>query len=853
MLIKKKIFNYSYLLFIKSLFSKFLFGLGSISFVLIISVFIYYFSSGLSKTYGLKIFITKVNEKVLDRYLGVNILKKNEYIDLVKIKIKYFFIKPEIEKLNLKVNQKTILQIAKQRQLKKKNGGILPPQYFNMYNVQIQYNKKKIKAKIRIKGVRPIHWQNKKTSSYKIDLIGNNRLWGMEEFAVQKPITKNYAYEFLFHKFLKKTGNLYLKYFPINLYFNDNNRGIYAVEESFSKELLERQKKRNGPIFSLNEDIGEYYPNVNYELYSSKYWIEQQPELSKVAFSILNKVKDNDNLNISNYFDIDRWASYFAVIDMIGAYHGSLSKSIRLYFNPTTSKFEPIGYDAHLGAGNFSNFILADFLQENKSNCIYICNEKSWYFKFFKLRNGELNSEFLERYIHYLNLYSNEEFINEFLKEIQNELDEFNLAIYSENSKVDKILWKGLGPYLYDDQILYQRAKLIKNRLNSINLDNYKISLKNNRLNFKDNYSNFPVKIIARNCNDKINKIYYLAGNMMIDWKNGCTEIIIDKDENKPYILNEDITMSKKAILNIAEDFENLINHSSVDMISQNDFEISRNLEINKNTHIAKNQNFLIKNNVNLQLNDGAILFIQGNIKFEGLNDSKIYIKSDGSGSIIFENNDVIIKHTNIENLGYPKLNQYILYGGLNFINSNVVLENMLIKDSKSEDAINLINSNTLLKNIFLENIESDAIDIDFGSVNFNKINCLNIRNDCLDISGAKTKGTKLIIDKSYDKGLSIGENSNVDIKDLVMKNSRIGVAVKDGSIVYLENIESVNNDYDLALFNKKKEYENPTLKIKNFNKKTKIILQSKNSKLTIDNQIILGKQSNTHINSILY
>ena len=65
-----------------------------------------------------------------------------------------------------------------------------------MYNVQIQDNKKKIKAKIRIKGVRPIHWQNKRTSSYKIDLIGNNRLWGMEEFAVQKPITKNMQMNF---------------------------------------------------------------------------------------------------------------------------------------------------------------------------------------------------------------------------------------------------------------------------------------------------------------------------------------------------------------------------------------------------------------------------------------------------------------------------------------------------------------------------------------------------------------------------------------------------------------------------------------------------------------------------------
>ena len=235
------------------------------------------------------------------------------------------------------------------------------------------------------------------------------------------------------------------------------------------------------------------------------------------------------------------------------------------------------------------------------------------------------------------------------------------------------------------------------------------------------------------------------------------------------------------------------------------------------------------------------------------MSDNKILIKSDGSGSIIFENNDVTIKHTNIENLGYPKLDQYILYGGLNFIKVNVVLEDILVKNSKSEDAINFISSSALLKNISLKNIQSDAIDVDFGSLKFNTIICLDIRNDCLDISGAKTKGTQLTIDKSYDKGLSIGENSNVNIKDLVMKNSRLGVAVKDGSIAYLENIESINNDYDIALFNKKKEYEIPNLEIKNFSKKVKKILQSKNSKLTIDNQIISGQQSNAYINSVLY
>ena len=854
MLIKKKNFNSNYFIFIKSLFKKLLFGLGFISLLIIILIFTYYFSSGLSLSASPKTILIKVNEKILDRYLGVNILKFGSYVGLVKIKVKYFFIKPKLEKLNLSVGQKTILLLEQQRQIKKQNFGHLPPKYFLMHNMEIHHNGKKFRAKIRMKGDRQIHWENKRTSSYKIDLIKDNRLWGMEEFSLQKPITKNYAYEFLFHKLLSKTNNLYLKYFPINLYFNDDNRGVYAVEESFSKELLERQNKRNGPIFSLNEDIGEHYPNINYELYSARYWLIQNPKLSESAFSILNKLKDDEKLNIEDYFDLDRWASYFAVIDIMSAHHGSLAKSARLYFNPTSSKFEPIGYDAHVGAGDFSNFILADLLQEGRSNCSYICDEKNWYFKFFKLKNGELNYEFLEKYIYYLKLYSNTNFIDEFLEEINLELKQFNLAVYSEDSKTDKMWRKGLGPYLYDDKILHKKAKLIKQRIDSINkINNYKISLKNKKLIFKDNYSNFPIKIIPKNCERKTDNKFYLAGNMTIEWKNGCKEILIENDKNTLLSLREDITMSKKKIFNIKEDFENLIHNPSVKMISKNEFEISKNLTLNKNTYIEKNQNFLIKNNVELNLNNGAILFIKGNIKFKGTNEKKIHIKSDGTGSLIFENNNVIINHTNIENLGRPVLDQYIFYGGLNFIKSNVALKNISIKNSKSEDAINFVNSDVSLEDIILQNILSDAIDVDFGSLEFNRIICLDIKNDCLDISGAKVEGTELAVNKSYDKGLSIGENSNVKIKDLIMKNCRLGVAVKDGSTAYLENFDSINNEYDLALFTKKKEYDIPSLKIKNFSKKVKKILQSDDSNLIIDDKVFLGRQSNALINSIIY
>ena len=49
----------------------------------------------------------------------------------------------------------------------------------------------------------------------------------------------------------------------MNLFFNDNNLGVYAVEESFSKELIERQKKRNGPIFGLSENLVNIFPMLN--------------------------------------------------------------------------------------------------------------------------------------------------------------------------------------------------------------------------------------------------------------------------------------------------------------------------------------------------------------------------------------------------------------------------------------------------------------------------------------------------------------------------------------------------------------------------------------------------------------
>ena len=46
-----------------------------------------------------------------------------------------------------------------------------------------------------------------------------------------------------------------IKYDFLELSINGESKGLYVLEEGFGKELIERNKRRNGPIFGLNEEL----------------------------------------------------------------------------------------------------------------------------------------------------------------------------------------------------------------------------------------------------------------------------------------------------------------------------------------------------------------------------------------------------------------------------------------------------------------------------------------------------------------------------------------------------------------------------------------------------------------------
>ena len=162
----------------------------------------YYLSSGLYNQYKPKVVLEKIDNQILYRYFGFSFFKLDDYLINGVKSLKFKILGNQLENIVINIDQKNLYNLELQRINKLKG--------FNQNNItystaSINYQNNDYDIKLRVKGDRKFHFYKKNETSYKIDLRGEKRIWGLEEFSVQKPITRNYIYEFIFHKFLNYT------------------------------------------------------------------------------------------------------------------------------------------------------------------------------------------------------------------------------------------------------------------------------------------------------------------------------------------------------------------------------------------------------------------------------------------------------------------------------------------------------------------------------------------------------------------------------------------------------------------------------------------------------------------------
>ncbi len=232
--------------------------------------------------------------------------------------------------------------------------------------------REKVKASLRLKGDWGDHLADPKKLSFRIKVKGDGYIFGMKKLSIQHPKTRNYQYEALILDMMRKNGILSPRYFLVDVRVNGYKIGLMALEEHFSKELVESQDRRDAPILAIDEDVIWKQRDINYNVCDSnmtKYKINpdwtinifndypikefKNPPFIKGTIPTNNSIRAisllrdylDERISADKVFDYRSYAKWWIIENIWGAYHGIYYQNKRFYFNPIISKFEPVAFD----------------------------------------------------------------------------------------------------------------------------------------------------------------------------------------------------------------------------------------------------------------------------------------------------------------------------------------------------------------------------------------------------------------------------------------------------------------------------------------------------------------------------
>ena len=178
-------------------------------------------------------------------------LNPKDYLEYFKDFYFSFYPKNSLERINLNLNYESIIGLECTREIN--NNCVSRNAWFSGEMID---NKNKFRVKLKSKGYRRIHKKDFKSMSFKVDIKGEKRYQGMEEFSLQAPFIRNYLTEPLMARLLRNEGIISPRNKYVRLYINGEYLGIRHLEETYSKELIENNQKRYGPERLLPESGG---------------------------------------------------------------------------------------------------------------------------------------------------------------------------------------------------------------------------------------------------------------------------------------------------------------------------------------------------------------------------------------------------------------------------------------------------------------------------------------------------------------------------------------------------------------------------------------------------------------------
>lgn len=735
-----------------------------------------------------------------------------------------------------------------------------------------------IPARLRLKGDLQDHWAGDKWS-YRIRLRNGESLWGMREFSIQDPSTRSFLSEWLYHENLKRGGLPALRYRFVDVTVNGKAMGIYALEEHFGKELIERAGLREGPIVRFDEDAswkevrdqgwltytdpraltgsGAYLAS-GVDGFNSNAWLDDEARREQYlqAVHLLEGFR-RGLMPPSEVFDLPKLAKFFAISDLHGAAHATSWRNCRFYYNPVTARLEPIGFDGTSNPPPVQGIIpmwpalirQAGFYRQHYYDTILS------------------DMEFYAEYLRALEIVAREGYLESLLEELDSEL-KLN----------ERILHRDFPDFSYSAESLYENRRYIRSVLNPPKaIHAHLVSATESQFEIQiGNLQILPVEVLGLQLGEltvppvvdtvlagrpfdglvNYQRIVFSVPALASQPDSSVAGSAVryrllgtDSSHQEPVIpWRPFVEADHESIVQSPPDFHDrdwiLVDDEHREIRSR-----PGHWRLTRDLILPKGYRFIVGPGTILEL-AGASIVSRSAIELTGDVESPVMIRatdSGGGGLLVLETDGVsLLENVVFEGLSAPGDARLNLTGAVTFYEAAVTIRGCRFRQARAEDALNLVRSPFEIVTSRFIGGDSDALDADFSDGEISDTDIESPTNDGIDISGSAVRLSQVRIRGAGDKALSAGESSRLAGGGLEIERSRVAVASKDLSRVILFNVSVKGSEIGLAAYQKKTEFGPGAIEVENLRMERVIepLWIEEGSSITVDGETTAGNRT---------
>ncbi len=751
---------------------------------------------------------------------------------LNKISLYYKSNEYEFKKINLNFKFNNYKKLLEDRlESVKSNIGVSDR---NEVKGSLKYNDKVYKINSSIKGKLIDHFRSPSRFSLKINMKDNQYLFGMREFSIQKPESRASPYEQIFLEIVKNLGFVVPKHMFLQVNFNDKNWGVMNIEENPSKETLELQQFTGELIFQFGNEKNKFLEKqfssnspmdsiINLETFPIRFLDSKRVHKNK--FFINNLVNHKFNKKIYQYFDHEKMCSLALLSIIWGSSHVLELNNTQYAYNIYSRKISPIPQDVAATPRKINNKKdIAQITRLYLNSCSKIKNKNILLKKIeLAVKKSQAKIKYLQQQFPVNNkidvnvLYQNINFLLQNMddsliliddrfpiskiqydKNILDRLDIFNIKLLRKHN----FFYVYIGNQIKSD-VHINNLTLTNSKRNNLINKKIKVNKKIRGIYFK-NFKEYldkkkdiklTIPIDSSMVNSQINQILF--------------DVIIDKINFKFEVTEKfpQFNYDKNNYENHSFDFLKKIDDNTV-LWKKGNWNVTKPINIR--------DDLIIQEGTKINFTNQSYLYLEGILKILGNKNDKVIISSSDSSWKGFHINSNDKKNPSIiYNAEFSELNSYEddafkMNGGINFYNSDVKINNLIISNVYSEDAINLINTSFSIENLHVDNTGSDALDSDFSKGVIKNSSFKNITGDAIDTSGSNVIIKDTLFYDILDKAISAGEKSNIKLSNLSFNKCLICIVAKDDSKIDVYNFVVKNYSlYFAAAYKKKNFYKN--------------------------------------------